>query len=165
MRQMHWLRLLLTACVLISLAGGWAWGVQADITATGNWSGTIDASGLTGGAGTDLNPTYTSASDQVSITISNTSDDWDFWRVDVRKSDTNWHNDLGLSVRRTSSGTGTGSISGGTSYIAAGDLDTEFFRGRGDRSNILVKLQLSGVSVQVLPGTYSASIVFTVVDI
>jgi hypothetical protein len=141
-----------------------AWAVQGDITATGNWSGTIDSGDLTGGPGTDLNPTYTSGSSQVSITISNTGDDWDFWRVDVRKSDTNWHGDLQISVRRTSSGTGGGAISGGTSYQAAGDVDAQFFTGRGDRSDVNVKLQLSGVSVQVPPDTYATSVVFTVVD-
>jgi len=161
---MRGLGLVFAAWVLLGLAGGCAWGVQADITATGNWSGTIDSSHLTGGAGTDLISIHTSGSEQVSITISNTAGDWDFWRVDVRKSDTNWHADLALSVRRTSPGSGTGSISGGTDYVAAGDLDTAFFNGRGDRTDVYVKLQLSGVSVQVVPDTYSASIVFTVVD-
>jgi len=164
MRQRHGLGMLLMACALLAFAGGRAWGVQGDIVATGDWSGTIGTSDLTGGAGTDLNSIYTSDSDQVSITISNTADDWDFWRVDVRKSDTTWDDDLVVSVMRTSSGTGAGGISGGTSYVAAGALDTEFFRGRGDRSNILAKLRLSGVSVQVPPNTYSTSIVFTVVD-
>jgi len=148
---------LLSLCVC-SL--GWA----IDITSTGNWAETINAGDLVGGAGTDLNDQYTSASDQVAITISNTLDDNDNWRVDVRKSDTSWHNDLSVSVKRTDGGSGTGAISGGTSFQTAGAVDAEFFNGRGDRSNVHVQLQVSGMSVSIPPATYSTSIVFTVVD-
>ena len=132
------------------------------ITVTGSWTQTIDASDLQAGAGSDLIDTYESASDAVSIDISQTGGDW---RVDVKKVDTNWHSNFQLSVRRTSSGTGSGTISGGTSYQEVTDTDQSFFNGTKSRDGINVQLKLSGVSVQIPPDTYSTTVYYTVVDI
>jgi len=136
-----------------------------EITATGPWSLTIDADDLVAGAGSDLVSTYESNADQAVIVISNTTGNEDNWRVDVKRSDTTWHNDFVLSVRRTGDGTGGGAITGGSGYQAVGTADSAFFSGAGDRSNIPIQLQLSGVSLQVAPNTYSTTITYTVVDI
>jgi hypothetical protein len=154
--------------ILIGLACGLLSSVKTcdaiDIVVTGSWALTIDASNLTGGAGTDLIDTYESASNQVTVTISGTTGDSDNWRVDVKRTDSTWHNDFTLSVKRTGDGAGGGSISGGTAYQAVGTSDSAFFSGAGDRSDVPVQLELSGVSVQVAPNTYSTSVTYTVVD-
>lgn len=134
------------------------------ITATGNWSETIDALDLQAGAGSDLISTYQSTSNAVSIDISGTAGVDDNWRVDVKKVDSVWHNSFHLYVKRTSDGTGSGSISGGDTYQEVTDTDLSFFSGNGDRNNINVQLKLTGVSIQAPPDTYTTTIYYTVVD-
>lgn len=137
--------------------GGVCWAIG--ITATGSWSQTIDASNLTGGAGTDLNSTYQSASNAVVIDIIGAGSTWG---VAVKKITSNWHSSLHLSVKRTSDGTGVGTISGGTSYQEVTDIDQSFFSGNRSRANVNVQFQLTGVSIQVPPGVYTATVYYTV---
>jgi len=139
--------------------GGICWAIS--ITVTGSWSETIDALDLQAGAGSDLISTYESAAEAVSIDISATSGNWG---LDVKKIDTNWHSNLHLHVKKTSDGTGSGSISGGDSYQEVTDIDQSFFSGNGDRSNVNVQLKLNGVSIQVPPDTYTTTIYYTVTD-
>ena len=136
-----------------------------DITVTGSWFLTIDASDLQSGAGSDLVDTYTSTSNAVQVDITGTAGSTDSWRVDVRKSDSNWHSDFRLRVRRTSDGTGSGSISGGDSFITVTNSDKVFFSGSGDRTGIDVQLRLRYVSIQIPPDTYTTTVHYTVVDI
>lgn len=135
-----------------------------DITVSGDWSRTITASDLQAGAGSDLASTYESASNQASITISGTGGNTDAWRVDVRRTDTTWHANFTLSVKRTADGSGGGGISGGTAYQAITTTDASFFSGTGDRTGVTAQLKLEGMSVQVPPATYSTTITYTVVD-
>jgi len=135
-----------------------------DIVATGACSETIGASDLVGGAGTDLQGAYESSSDEVAISIINTSGNDDNWRVDVKRTDSTWHGDFKLWVKRTGDGSGGGTIAGGGAYQEVGTAYSGFFSGTGDRNDIRVQLKLSGVSVQVPPHAYSASITYTVVD-
>jgi len=144
---------------LLVCYGGICWAIS--ITATGNWSETIDASDLTAGAGSNLIDTYQSAADAVSMDIAATSGNW---KLDVKKINSNWHDNLHLYIQRTSDGTGPGSISGGDSYLEVTDIDITFFSGNGDRSNVNVRLKLTGVSVQVPPGVYTAAVYYTVSD-
>ena len=60
----------------------------------------------------------------------------DTWRVDVSKSDTNWHANFHLFVQRTSNGSGNpNNISGGTTYQEVTGTDQSFFNGeRKDRT-------------------------------
>jgi len=132
------------------------------IDVTGSWSLSIDASDLVAGAGSDLIDTYESASDEVHIDISVWGRGSRSWRVDVRKSDSSWHGNYHLYVRRTSNGSGWGSISGGTSYQEVTDTDQSFFSGNWGRSNIHIQLRLSGVSVQIPPNTYTTTVIYTV---
>jgi hypothetical protein len=136
-----------------------------DISATGGWIETIDASDLVSGAGSDLIDAYESASDATNIDIGNTANKNDNWRVDVRKVDGIWHGDFSLYARRTSNGNGQGSVSGGLSYIEIVTIESEFFSGAGNLSNIDVQYQLTGLSVTISPIIYSTTVVFTVVDI
>jgi len=140
--------------------------VQAiDISASGGWTETIDETDLVSGAGSDLIDTYQSATSASVANISNCTGDSDNWRIDVRRVDGTWHGDYRLYVKRTSDGTGTGSISGGLSYIEITATDTEFFSGAGNRDNIDLQYELTGMSVGVSPVNYSTTVVFTVVDI
>jgi hypothetical protein len=134
-----------------------------DITVTGSWSENIDALNLLAGAGSNLTDTYQSATAAVQLNITAIGN----WRVDVKKTDSNWHSSLELYVKRTGDGTGTGGIpSGGTSYQKVDtDIDQSFFTGNGDRSNIPVQLQLTGVSIQVPPGVYTTTVYYTVIQL
>lgn len=135
-----------------------------DLTASGTWSPTTGASDLAAGAGSNLIGSYQSNPDQVTLSVFATSGNTDNWRVDVRRSDTNWHGNLVLSIMRTGDGIGGGSIAGGFAYQSVGAADSAFFSGAGDRSAIPIQLEISGVSVQIPPSTYSTTVIFTVVD-
>ena len=150
-----------TLIVLASLvcSGGICWAIS--ITATGSWSETIDASDLQAGAGSDLISTYESAADAVIIDI---TDAGGAWGLDVKKINTNWHSNLHLHVKRSSDGTGSGDISGGGSFQEVTDTDQSFFSGDSDRSNVNVKLKLTGVSIQVPLDTYTTTVYYTVTD-
>ena len=135
-----------------------------DISAVGSWSDTIDASDLQAGAGSNLIDTYESVAGATVLTISNTTGNTDNWRVDVRRTDTAWHSNLHLYVKRTSDGSGSGSISGGLSYIEITTIDSQIFSGAGDRSGINLEYKLTGMSVSVPPNAYSTTVTYTVVD-
>jgi len=136
---------------------GICWAVS--ITAPGSWSETIGVPPPI--AGNDLPNTYQSATNAVSITITATSGNWG---LNVKIISSNWHSSLHLYIQRTSDGTGSGSISGGTSYQEVTDIDQPFFNGNGDRSNVNVQFELTGVSIQVPPDVYSAMVYYTVSD-
>jgi hypothetical protein len=153
--------LLLLAGLFLSAARS---GRAMDIVALGSWSETIDTGDLVGGAGGTLTSTYESSLDQVSMGIQNTAAVDDSWRVDVRRLDINWLTDCTLSLRRSSDGTGSGSISGGTSYQVVGTTDAALFSGAGDRDGIDLQLKLEGLSIQVTPDTYSTTVIYTLID-
>ena len=140
--------------------------VQAiDIGASGGWTETIDENDLQSGAGSNLIDTYESVTNASTANISNCTGDSDNWRVDVRRFDSIWDGDFTICVKRTSDGTGTGSISGGLSYIEVTTTYVEFFSGAGNRDNIDLQYELTGMSVSALSDNYSTTVVFTVVDI
>jgi hypothetical protein len=130
----------------------------ADISSSGNWTEMIDASDLVAGAGSDVASQYESGSGTATLTISNTAGA--SWRILARRSDGTWHNNFVLSVRRTSDGSGSGAVIGGSSYIQLSTLDTEIFSGSGDRSSIAVQYKLTGMSKNVSPNLYSSGITF-----
>jgi len=132
------------------------------ISVTGSWTRTIDAADLQGLAGSDLNPVYESATNQIGIEIRQTSANWS---VDIKKIDTNWHGNFHLFVRRTSNGNGSGSISGGTTYQEVTDVDQAFFSGFRVRTFIDIQLRLEGVSVQVPQDSYTTTLYYTVTEI
>ena len=138
-----------------------------DIAATGGWSETVDQLDLVSGAGSQQFDTYESATNATVIDITNTIDKKDAWRVDVRRVDGGgWHGDYTLYLKRTSDGNGQGSIiSGGLSYIEITTTDSEFFSGEGALWNVDTQYQLTGMSISVLPASYSTTIIFTVIDI
>ncbi len=124
-----------------------------DITVTGSWSENIDASDLVppDAAGSDLNGTYQSAADAVQLNITATGN----WKVQVKKTDSTLPGSLHLRIRKTYPDTGP--------YQEVPDTDQDFLgvSGTGD-ANVNVQFELTGVSIQVPPGSYSATIQYTV---
>ena len=154
-------RTLLAISVVLLLGVGPA--LQAiNISVIGSWSRAVGELDLVAGGGSDLTFSYESALDQGLISISGTGKSW---RVDVKKSDTTWHNDLRLDVQRTSAGTGAGSISGGTTYLEVTNVDTTFFSGNKSRSDVDVQLKISGVSVSLEIDSFSTTVTYTVTDL
>lgn len=133
----------------------------ADVSSTGSWTKTVGAGDLIAGAGSDLRSQYESVSGTTSLDITNTAGG--AWRIYARRASGTWDGALRLSMRRSSDGSGSGSIQGGSSYVELSNLDTEVFAGAGNRSGIALQLRLSGMSKSVSPDTYSAGIIFTVV--
>jgi len=131
-----------------------------EITVTGSWDVTIDETDLQGGAGSDLNSTYTSAVNQLDIQIKGKK--LKSWRVDVSKADSNWHVLMELWIQRTGDGIGSGTIWGGTTYQEIMNVDQVFFYGGKNRKNIPIQLQLRGMTVQIPYDTYTTTIWFTV---
>ena len=132
------------------------------ITVQGTWAKTVGSADLTAGAGSDLTSTYESSSNQGVLSIGSTAGSW---RVDVKKLDTSWDSDLHLEVRRTSDGTGSGSISGGASYVEITGVDTTLCSGDDERSDVDLQLRISGVSVSLGAANFSTTITYTVVDV
>ena len=151
---------LLIAAALIPAEGVWA---AVSISVTGSWFETVDETDLVGGAGSDLQSTYESAADQISIDIGGAGKK--NWRVDVRKVDTDWHGDLNLYVRRTSDGSGQGQITGGTSYQQLSDTYQQFFSGSRNRRGVSVQLMLEGVSASMPCDNYLTTVYYTVVEV
>jgi hypothetical protein len=137
-----------------------------DLSAAGGWNENVNASDLVSGVGSNLVDTYESTTNATNVNISNCMGDSDNWRVDVRRVDEGgWYGGFALYVKRTSDGTGNGFVSDGFDYIEITSTDTPFFTGAGDRSNINIQYQLTGMSINVSPNNYHTTIMFTVVDI
>ena len=134
-----------------------------DLDGVGTWAPSVDASDLTGGAGTNLATSCESAADQITLDITNAPSE-NGWRIDVRRTDIHWHNNLTLSVRRTGDGTGLGTILGGASYLPVSPSSSAFFSGLLDRLAVPLQIKLSGLSVAIPSDTYSTTLTFTVVD-
>jgi hypothetical protein len=131
------------------------------ITVTGSWSLSIGQANLTGGAGTDLTSTYTSATNQATLGVSGTYSHT--WRIDVMRIDTTWHTNLHLWVKRTNNGTsGSGSYSGGTTFLDLTTTNQTFMTGAGDRTGFTLQFQLTGVSTAIPAASYSTTIRYTI---
>ena len=132
---------------------------SADLTSGGDWVASVTAANLVSGAGSDLQAQFESVSGVTTLTITNVSG---AWSLRARRSGSQWHGDVTAYVKRTSDGSGSGSISGGTAYVALASTDTEIFSGSGARGSISLQFKLTGLSKTVSPATYLSSIIFTV---
>jgi hypothetical protein len=133
------------------------------LTETGTWSiGTFAKAQLSGGAGTNFTGTQTSAVGAVKLTIKNTS--MTGWNMTVRRVDVNWNGILHVFVKRTGNGTGAGTVSGGLVYQEITTANVVVFSGAGNKTNIPLQFQLTGLSVAVGIGTFSSSIVYTITE-
>ncbi|OQY53264.1 MAG: hypothetical protein B6245_22980 [Desulfobacteraceae bacterium 4572_88] len=138
---------------------------EMSVTAVGTCDRTtIDKHDLIAGAGSDLKSTYTSASDQVLLSVSGSKGASDAWQVDIRRQDNNWDPRLKLSARRTNDGKGR-QVSSGRSYHEVTNHNSAFFSGAGDVRDVKIRLKLSGVSVKIPPSSYSTMVYYTVRDL
>lgn len=154
------------AILVFIMTAGFPAVFAAGVTVTGGYGFVIDQSDLSGGAGSNFNPEHSSPADAILITIDGMLSDSDSWQILVRKENSLWQGGLGLSALRTATGTGTGSVSGGAVLpLALTAVDQLFFEGAGNRSDIPVQLTLDGVSVLIPADAYTATLVFTIVDI
>ena len=130
-----------------------------DIATVGDWAESHNAGDLTSGAGSDLPSSITSISGVTTLAVSNVSG---AWHVKVRRSGSTWDSHFTLYIRRTSAGIGSGSISGGDSYIEVTSTDTEIFTGSDPRSAIAVQYKITGTNHHTPPATYLSTLTFTV---
>ena len=135
-----------------------------DFSVTGGWDLTIDATDMTGGAGSDIASDYVSAANAVLMDITGTIVVAEPWYITVNKSDVEWDGSLHLSMQRSSDGTGTGTISGGTAWLELTATAQSFFQGTEDRASIQIQLMLSGVSVTLGSKVYTTQVVLTLLD-
>lgn len=137
-----------------------------DVSASGGWTDLrIDKSYLVAGPGSDLADSYESNSAATLIKVYNTQDKNDDWEIKVSRTGPSWPAALSLYAKRTSDGTGLGSVAGGLSYQKVTDIETDFFTGAGDRDTIAIRYRLTGMSIAVDPGNYSTTVIFTIIDI
>lgn len=125
----------------------------------GDWTETLTASHLVSSAGSDLQNQLVSIAGVTTLTISNAPG---AWILRARRSSTQWNDNFALFVKRTSSGSGSGSISGAESFIEITGSDAEIFSGSEDRSSISLQFKLTGLATNVSAATYLSSIIFTV---
>ena len=166
--MMSRIRFCMLCLALMVLIADYAFAPPLRIRITGSWTFTIDQNDLTLGAvgGGDLNATYTtSGASNLSVTLSGVTPDTQPWRVDIRRTDSVWSASWILSAKRITDGTGPGTISGGTTFLAITTTDQQFFSGSGDRSSVDVQLQLSGISTQTVEAqVYTTTMTWTLVE-
>ena len=134
-----------------------------NIYLSGSWTLFIGDVDLQTGPGSDLNPTYTSAADQVLIEVKYLSPQYDYL-VTIHLSPVSWHSDFIFRVRRTGDGSGPGWISGGLSWMQLTGIGQDFFTVNKNRRDIPIQYQLDDVSIQVEPGTYVTDVVYTIIE-
>jgi len=163
LRKQNVMRRVAGSAVRLLLAAFVAWNIAqaATITITGSWTRVIGAGDLTGGPGTNLTATYTSATNQALMAVTTTGVNW---RVDVLRIDSIWHANFVLSIRRTGTGSGTGSVTGGGGFQAITTTSQTFVTGSGNRTGIQLQERIGGVSVSIPAATYTTTIQYTVVD-
>lgn len=151
MKNICWKTLL-----VLALAGN----IQsADLTSSGDWVASVSAANLAAGAGSDLQTQFESISGVTTLTISNAPGEWS---LRARRNGTQWNSAVAVFVKRTSAGSGAGSITGGGGYVEVTATDSEIFTGSGPRSGVSLQFKLTGLSKKVSPSTYLSSIIFTV---
>ena len=141
--------------------------ISANVTVSGSWSANIPSSTIIE-AGNNYTANYASASNQVQISHS-VSPFWYWghsWTVEIRKTDVNWDSSLKIYARRTGNGSGqflcSSSITGGLSYQEITGMDTYFYSGTCNRSNVPIQYELRNLSVLIPAGNQSTTITYTV---
>lgn len=134
------------------------WISARGVTANGDWNVTVNEFNLTGGAGTGLTGTYTSAAAQTTLTVWGVGN-WN-WRIDIYKVDNTWSPAFTLYARRTS-----GTASGGTTYQVVTDVSQPFFTGSNPQSGLGIQYRLQGVSLAVPVNSYSVTVYYTMTQL
>ena len=148
-------------CLTVLLTMALAARVEAaDVAIIGNWYEQIGPDDLILGAGSDFRSTFETGATGATLGIANTQGaPWTLW---VKRDTSCWPAAVSLAVRRTSDGTGAGSVSGGTDYLIIQDYEQSLFQGVGDRSGIGLQLRLVGISVQQGAGQHACLLTYRV---
>lgn len=131
--------------------------VAADLTSSGDWFESVTSANLAGGAGSNLTQPE-SVAGITTLTIANAPG---VWRIKARRSGISWPSGCSIWIKRTSNGSGSGSISGGNAFIELGTTDVEIFNGSQNRNGVSLQFKVTGLSVNHPPGNLSSSIIFT----
>lgn len=134
----------------------------ASVNINGSWLFTINQTNLQGQAGTDLVSSYQSPAGQITMDMAPGGKKG--WNVSVFRLDTSWNANFVLQIMRTGTGSGTGTVSGGTTYLTITTINQTFVTGTGVLSGIPLMEQLTGVSVSIPAATYTTTIQFTATD-
>ena len=128
-----------------------------------SWDVAVGPADILGGDGGDFADEFESASDEKQLDVKNPVANW---RIDVSRSSASWHTNIHLYIRRTSDGTGTGTISIGTTYQEITTTNTSFFDGTGQRDNVDLQFKVGGAfaAAGVPAGSYVTTITYTVTD-
>ena len=131
-----------------------------------SWDKTLSASDIYQ-AGYDYNSFYESSTNETKITISpipNSSYNRKYmnFKVFVHKEDYNWHNDLSLELKVSSTSHGN---STGTQYQELTNYPSLFFETIGKKTNIPIQYKISGLSVTIPADTYYVEIIYTVLNL
>jgi hypothetical protein len=132
----------------------------------GGWSPLVSGANLLGPAGSDLQPSYESPSNAVSLDI--IGEHFLGWELDVHREDIHWNPNIRLFIRRTSNGIGwpyLSGVQGGESYLEITPGDQIFCRGWGRRYYISFQLKAEGISARIPADSYSTNIVYTALDL
>lgn len=140
-------------------------GPSAEVHVTGLCAGNVGPDGLLASWRTRETATYRSARDQVLMTVCNTASPQSAWRIDIKRDDLNWPRGVKLRVRRTGEGMGGGLIAGGRGYREIGPSYQALCTGTGDRTNIPLQFELTGVSLDIPVGTHATTITYTIIEI
>ena len=141
-------------------------GVEAaEVRVMGLCAGTVGPRVLLARWRTHKPTSYKSAKDQVLLTVCNTTSPESVWRIDIRRSDLEWPKGVKLRVRRTGDGMGDGLVAGGRGYTPVGASYRALCTGTGDRANIPLQFELTGVRWGIPVGTHATTITYTIVEI
>ncbi|MBK1701749.1 hypothetical protein [Thiococcus pfennigii] len=132
----------------------------ADVSVFGNWSETVGPGDLVSGPGSDIRSPITSSSYQATLAVANT--EGAAWTIRVRRSSSSLPTGVAIAVRRTTSGSGDGGISGGESYLTVNSTEQTLCSGTGDRGAVGLQLRLTGVSVDQGTGSFGATLTYRV---
>lgn len=77
-----------------------------------------------------------------------------WWQVSVKRGGGNWHDDFTLRARKSDG-----------PYIPLTTEDCSFFCGQDNLNKMNIQYELSGMSVDIPPGGYWTTVIYTVVEI
>jgi len=132
----------------------------------GNWTKELKSSDITS-AGDDYNQFYLSGTKQTKISItpvpnSKYNKKYMPFKVFVSREDMEWHSDLVIEAKLTSTKHGNSS---GTNFQVITNNSTLFFNTVGSKNDLPVQYKISGLSVTIPAETYSTEIIYTVLNL
>jgi len=141
-------------------------GFSQKIRLSGSWTKTLKSSNITS-AGDDYEQFYLSGTKQTRITItpipnSKYNRENMAFKVFVNKEDVEWHSDLVIEAKLTSTNHGNYS---GTSFQAITNNSSFFFSTIGKQKNLPIQYKISGLSVTIPAEIYSTEIIYTVLNL